>query len=121
MDMINDNPDKPWHWLNISYHANSITEMVKNNPEKLWDWGAMSSNCNLSIETIENNPNKPWVWYYICVAEFKRDKIHCISQILKMALLLKLYYYYDTTITRNMNDIEFVLYDKGLSNQIALY
>ena len=38
MEMIKENPDKPWNWNGISNNPNITMEMIKENPDKPWDW-----------------------------------------------------------------------------------
>jgi hypothetical protein len=56
MDIIMDNPDKPWDWYSLSIHPN-IT----------WD-------------VINDNLDKPWDWYYLSRNEFKCEKALFISR-----------------------------------------
>jgi hypothetical protein len=42
--MINNNPDKPWTWDEISCNPNITMEMINNNPDKPWDWWDISRN-----------------------------------------------------------------------------
>ena len=65
MEIIENNPDKPWDWKWISYNPNLTMEIIENNPNKPWDWAEISGNPNITMEFIENNPTKPWNWQSI--------------------------------------------------------
>ena len=63
MEMIENNPDKPWDWDWVSENPNITIEMIENSPEKPWNWDVISRNPNITMEMIENSPDKPWDWY----------------------------------------------------------
>ena len=65
MEMINNNPDKPWCWNTISMNPNLTMEMINNNPDKEWNWNFISCNPNITMNDINNNLDKPWVWEWI--------------------------------------------------------
>jgi len=44
MEMINDNPDKPWNWSNVSSNPNLTMKMINDNPDKPWNWSGISDN-----------------------------------------------------------------------------
>jgi hypothetical protein len=44
MDIIRDNPDKPWDWEWISANSNITMDIIRDNPDKPWDWRAISNN-----------------------------------------------------------------------------
>ena len=57
MDMIVNNPDKPWDWELIS--KNPITmDMIVNNPDKPWNWRFLAQNPNLDIDLIISTKDK---------------------------------------------------------------
>lgn len=57
MDMIVNNPDKPWDWELIS--KNHITmDMIVNNPDKPWNWRFLAQNPNLDIDLIISTKDK---------------------------------------------------------------
>ena len=49
-------------------------EIIENNPEKPWDWIWISYNPNLTMEIIEKYPSKPWDWSGISINQFKKNK-----------------------------------------------
>ena len=38
MEIIRDNPTKPWNWSSISMHPNITMDFIRDNPEKPWNW-----------------------------------------------------------------------------------
>ena len=62
IQLIKNNPDKPWNWCGLSMNPNVTTEYVTNNPDKPWDWYWLSRNPNITMEDVTNNPDKPWNW-----------------------------------------------------------
>ena len=44
MKDINDNPDKPWNWGNISMNPNITIKYIIDNPDKSWKWKLISRN-----------------------------------------------------------------------------
>ena len=36
--------------------------LVQNNPEKKWHWPSISTNPNITLEIVQANPDKPWNW-----------------------------------------------------------
>ena len=75
MNMIKDNPDKPWDWDNISSNPNITMDMISDNPDKPWNWKCISRNPNLTIDIITKNPDKPWDWFSVCQNDFMVDKL----------------------------------------------
>ena len=47
-DIIQNNPEKPWNWVGISYNPNITWDIIQNNPEKPWRWNIISSNPNIT-------------------------------------------------------------------------
>ena len=41
MEMIKENPDKPWDWEEISCNPNITMEMIKENPDRPWNWNGI--------------------------------------------------------------------------------
>ena len=44
MKDINDNPNKPWSWFNISMNPNITMKFINDNLDKPWDWYWISDN-----------------------------------------------------------------------------
>ena len=63
MELVKDNPDKPWDWQYLSYNPNITMEIVNANPDKPWNWSCLSENPNITWEFVNANPDKPWYWY----------------------------------------------------------
>jgi hypothetical protein len=80
MEIINANPDKPWHWYGISRSPNLTMDFINENPDKKWAWDCISENPNLTLEFINANPNKPWNWYEISCNKFTKSKVEFITQ-----------------------------------------
>ena len=69
MKIIQDNPDKPWHWGSehycpgpgggISNNPNVSCEFIETNIDKPWDWEMLSGHPNITWEIIQANPDKP--------------------------------------------------------------
>ena len=49
-------------------------DIIRDNPEKPWDWIGISRNPNLTWETIRENPDKTWSWYGISNNKFDKEK-----------------------------------------------
>ena len=58
MDIIENNPDKPWNWEWISQNPNITIEDFKKHPDKPWNWDCICINPNITMEFIENHLNK---------------------------------------------------------------
>ena len=58
MDIIINNPNKPWNWNFISYNPNITMEIISNNPDIPWDWNVISCNPNLTIKMIDDYQTK---------------------------------------------------------------
>ena len=65
MDIIRENPDKPWDWYGISNNPNITWDIIQENPDKDWDWYSISCNPNITWDIMRDNPDKPWDWYGI--------------------------------------------------------
>jgi hypothetical protein len=74
MEIIKENPDKPWNWHGISMNPNLTMEFIKENSDKLWSWYYISSNPNITMNDIKENPDKPWVWTWITQNIFTLSK-----------------------------------------------
>jgi len=73
-EIIQDNPDKPWSWRNISSNTNITWEIIQDNPDKHWSWRNISRNPNITMDIIRDNPDKPWNWDYISENLFTTEK-----------------------------------------------
>jgi hypothetical protein len=49
-------------------------EIIENNPDKPWKWNWISQNPNITMEMIENSPDKPWNWNGISQNKFTKEK-----------------------------------------------
>ena len=65
MKYINEMPDKHWNWYYISENPNITMKFINDNPDKPWDWSWVSRNPNITMEDIFDNPEQPWDWTYI--------------------------------------------------------
>ena len=74
MEIIDNSPDKPWDWWNISQKSNITMEIIENNPDKPWDWNLISINPNITMEFIEKYSDKPWNWTGISINQFTKEK-----------------------------------------------
>ena len=43
-DIIQNNFEKPWDWIGISYNSNITFNIIRENPDKPWDWRQISYN-----------------------------------------------------------------------------
>ena len=62
MEIIENNPDKPWDWEWISNNDNITIDFVEKHIDKPWDWEQVSWSDYLTMEFIEKYPDKPWDW-----------------------------------------------------------
>ena len=62
------------NWYNISYNPNITMEIIENNPDKPWDWYDISYNPNITMEFIEKYPEKPWHWANVSYNKFTKEK-----------------------------------------------
>ena len=51
--------------MDISCNPNITMDIIKDNPDKPWDWYYISYNPNITMDIIKDNPDKPWNWYWI--------------------------------------------------------
>ena len=49
-------------------------DIVKDNPDKPWNWGFLSSNRSIAWDIVKDNPDKPWVWESLSKNSFKVEK-----------------------------------------------
>jgi len=73
MDIIRENPDKPWNWRWISENPNITWDIIRQNPDKPWDWYYLSMNPNITMDIIRENPDKPWNWEVISSNTFQKE------------------------------------------------
>ena len=80
MDIIKENPDKPWDWSGISYNPNLTMDTIKENPDKSWNWSYISYNPNITMDIIKEPVKKPWLFKIINLkANIKRTVWHEIA------------------------------------------
>lgn len=99
-DIVKNNMDIPWNWLDISENCNITWHIIKNNlnnnlynwnwgsismnqnitwdivesnPEMPWDYNGLSLNPNITFEIIDANPDKPWIWTFILTNNFIKE------------------------------------------------
>ena len=65
IEMIQNNPDKPWNWSSISRNPNITIDIILEHPDKHWDWSEISRNPNITMQNIRDNPKKPWKWNWV--------------------------------------------------------
>ena len=61
-------------WDYISNNKNITMQIIENNPKKPWGWYYISINPNITMKFIENNPDKNWDWSYVSLNTFKKEK-----------------------------------------------
>jgi hypothetical protein len=62
LDIVQQNPDKPWDWFGISANPTLSWGFIQKNPDKPWDWCFISENPNITWDIVQQNPDKPWDW-----------------------------------------------------------
>ena len=65
MNLILNNPTKPWIYSQISENPNLTIKILKTNPTKQWDWNKISCNKNITKNDILNNHTLKWNWKYV--------------------------------------------------------
>ena len=55
-------------------NPNITCEIIQNNPDKHWHWKWISKNPNITCEIIQNNPDKDWWWGYISLNTMEKGK-----------------------------------------------
>ena len=55
---ILDNPDKDWHWQDISENPTITWEIIQANPDKDWCWESISRHPDITWDIIQDNPDK---------------------------------------------------------------
>ena len=58
-------------------------DIIQNNPEKPWDWVGISYNPNITFNIIRENPEKPWNWSEISYNKFTKEKEEFIQNKLR--------------------------------------
>ncbi len=79
-DIIQNNPERDWNWIGISWNSNITWDIIQNNPEKPWNWGGISCNSNITFNIIRENPEKPWNWREFSYNTFSKEKEEFIHQ-----------------------------------------
>jgi hypothetical protein len=57
LDIVKDNPDKPWDWFGLSMNPSMTWDIVVSNPNKPWNWDRLSANPNTTIDFVHDNPD----------------------------------------------------------------
>ena len=66
MDIIQNNPNKPWNWVGLSLNPNITLDFIQSNQDKPWDWySIISQKPTITFDFIKKNLNKDWDWYFI--------------------------------------------------------
>ena len=47
-------------WGSLSHNPNITLEIIQQNPDKPWYWYSISYNSNITWEIIQQNLDKPW-------------------------------------------------------------
>jgi hypothetical protein len=73
---VQQHPDKPWNWYELSCNPNITREIVQNHLDKPWDWGGLSQNpftmaCECYIQ--KHLAIKAAKWF--CTSDLKRELI----------------------------------------------
>ena len=63
MDIIKENPNKPWDYDELSSNRNVTWDFIKKNFDRKWNYSALSSNPNITWDIIKANPSLPWSYY----------------------------------------------------------
>ena len=48
--IVQENPDEPWDWDELSANSNITWKIVRENLDKPWDWELLSANPNITWE-----------------------------------------------------------------------
>ena len=70
MEIVLDNPDKPWNWCQLSGNPSITFQDVVDNPDKPWYWRRLSLNRSITFQNVLDNPDKPWVWGSLSKTKF---------------------------------------------------
>jgi len=62
-----------WNWCSISMNQNITWDIVEANPDMPWDYNGLSLNPNITFEIIDANPDKPWIWTFISTNDFMKE------------------------------------------------
>ncbi len=73
-EIIQENPDKPWNYFELSKNSNITWDIIQANLDKPWNWKGLSCNPNITWENVKANPTKPWNWYSLSWNPFKKNK-----------------------------------------------
>lgn len=107
--MLSEKIDNEWHIL--------LSRFILIKDSTLYN--EIRADVILKIKMRFNNLDKLQHWHELNSLDvFKKNYK---NQLIKKILLLKLYNFYDTTITNKMRDIEIIMYDKHLVHQIMNY
>ncbi len=65
LDLILDDPHKPWDWFAVSSNPNITWDIVCELNNLPWSETGISMNPSIGIEIIKNNPQYDWDFYYV--------------------------------------------------------
>ena len=71
------------NWERISRNPNISMDIIENNPDKPWDWHGISRNPNITMDIIEKYPDKHWNWHDISRNLFNYEKELFIEKRMK--------------------------------------
>ena len=84
--------------------SSQFWKFVQNNPDIPWDWDELSLNPNVTYDIVQNNPDKPWDWCEISHNKFYKDAQRITLDVISKWLMcnrIKRWYkcvaYYDVT------------------------
>jgi len=61
MDYVEQHPNKPWDWYEISRNPDLTTMgYLENHPDKPWDSHGIGLNPNLTAEFVDKHLNNLW-------------------------------------------------------------
>jgi hypothetical protein len=60
MNIVDENPNHPWHWFGMSSNPNLTFDMVLKHPDKSWNWHEISEHPNITPKMMEDHPEIPW-------------------------------------------------------------
>ncbi len=72
-DYILSYPNEHIMWNIISRHLSMTMQIIMDNPDKPWDLSVMSKNPNLTLDMIINNLDKPWNWTVLSANTFDQN------------------------------------------------
>ena len=76
----------------MSSNPNLTMDIIKENPDKPWDWHRISRNPTITMDIIKENSDKDWNWHDITLNLFEKEKYEFIVKKLRLRFMGKLDY-----------------------------